>query len=717
MATDSAASRPLVPGRIVRPLAWSATAERTGLLLLLVGSAALFLWNLGASGWANPYYSAAALAGSKDWMAFLFGSFDAGNAITVDKTPASLWVMSLSVRLFGFSSWSILVPQALEGVAAVWLLYLTVRRRAGPIGGLVAGAILALTPVATLMFRFNNPDALLTLLLVAAAYATLRGTETASTRWLVVAAAAVGFAFLAKMLQGFLIIPALTSVYLVAAPAPFRRRLWQVGVAAVTVVASAGWWLLLVVLWPAGARPYIGGSQTNSIIDLMLGYNGLGRITGDEVGRVGGGGGGFGAFGAGGFGAGPFSGDAGWFRLFGGELGSTVSWLLPVALVSLLGILWLTRRRPRTDALRAQALLWGGWLVVTGLVFSLMEGIFHPYYTVALVPAIGGLVGMGLGLAWAHRDEPLLRAVAVGAVALSTFWAVTLLARSPGWIPWLSPMIVAVASVAALGVLYLHHLPRAAARATLALLVAALVAAPASGSIATAAEPHSGAIPTTEPAVRGGGLGGGLGGGFGGRGGGFGNGVFGRGRIGQLPAPNGFGVAPGRVPSFTVPFGGFGGGRGTNGNGGSSQIGPNGPNGASGPSRASRGGTLGGLLDAAQPNAALVAALQNDAAQYRWVAATTGSNNAAGLALSSEQSVMAIGGFNGTDPTPTLEQFQAYVAAGEIHYYIAGNDAAGFRGAQGGSRVSAAIAQWVADTFTPTTVGGVTVYDLTGRTR
>jgi 4-amino-4-deoxy-L-arabinose transferase-like glycosyltransferase len=199
--------------------------ERLALLLLLAGSGAAFLWNLGASGWANAYYSAADMAGARDWTAMLFGSFDVGNAITVDKTPAALWIMSLSVRIFGLSSWSVLVPQALEGVAAVWLLYLTVRRRAGPMGGLIAGAVLALTPVATLMFRFNNPDALLTLLLVAAAYAMLRALETASTRWLALAGACIGFAFLAKMLQGFVVIPAFTGVYLLAAPTGLGRRI------------------------------------------------------------------------------------------------------------------------------------------------------------------------------------------------------------------------------------------------------------------------------------------------------------------------------------------------------------------------------------------------------------------------------------------------------------------------------------------------------------
>ena len=259
------------------------------LILLLAGTASLYLWNLADSGWANAYYSAAVQAGAKDWQAMLFGSFDPANAITVDKTPAALWVMSLSARIFGFNAWSVLAPQALMGVASVWLLYLTVRRTFGPLAGLVAGAALALTPVAALMFRFNNPDALLTVLLVAAAYATVRAIGRASTRWLLLAGALVGFAFLAKMLQAFLVIPALAGVYLVAAPANLPRRLLQVGGAAVAVVVSGGWYLALVALWPAASRPYIGGSQTNSLLDLILGYNGFGRITGQEVGRVGGG--------------------------------------------------------------------------------------------------------------------------------------------------------------------------------------------------------------------------------------------------------------------------------------------------------------------------------------------------------------------------------------------------------------------------------------------
>ena len=263
---------------------------RPTLLALLLGTALLYLWDLGSSGWANAFYSAAAQAGSESWTAFLFGSSDAANLITVDKPPASLWPMALSVKLFGLSSWSILVPQALMGVASVGILYLAVRRVAGAAAGLVAGAVLALTPVAVLMFRFNNPDALLVLLLVAAAYTTIRATEKATMRWLVCTGVLVGFAFLTKSLQAFLPLPAFALVYLYAAPTTLGRRIRDLLVAGAAMLVAGGWWVALVELWPADSRPYIGGSQTNSAWELIMGYNGLGRITGDEVGSVGGGG-------------------------------------------------------------------------------------------------------------------------------------------------------------------------------------------------------------------------------------------------------------------------------------------------------------------------------------------------------------------------------------------------------------------------------------------
>ena len=287
--------------------------------VLLVGTAALYLWNLSASGWANSFYSAAAQAGANNWTAMLFGSSDAANAITVDKTPASLWIMDISVRMFGLNPWSVLVPQALEGVAAVAILYAAVRRVSGPGAALLAGSVMALTPVAALMFRFNNPDALLVLMLVAGGYCMQRACEKDSSRWwLVAAGAAVGFGFLAKMLQAFLVLPGFIAAYLLAGSRPLRRRLLDaVGLVAAMVV-SAGWFLALVEVWPSDARPYIGGSQHDSIVELALGYNGLGRLTGDETG-----------------GLGNMNFDVGWGRLFGHGMGTEIAWLLPAAVICL----------------------------------------------------------------------------------------------------------------------------------------------------------------------------------------------------------------------------------------------------------------------------------------------------------------------------------------------------------------------------------------------
>src|ERR1700730_5175809 len=243
---------------------------RPALLVLLAATALLYLWGLGASGWANSFYSAAVQAGTKSWKAFFFGSSDAANFITVDKPPAALWVMELSARLFGVNAWSILVPQALEGVAAVALLYAGVRRWFGAGAGLLAGAVLALTPVAALMFRFNNPDALLVLLLTAAAYAMVRALDEGRTRWLVLAGSLIGFGFLAKMLQTVLVVPGFGLAYLVAGPVSLRRRIGQLLAAGGAMVASAMWWVVAVMAVPASARTYVGGSQNNSLWNLMF---------------------------------------------------------------------------------------------------------------------------------------------------------------------------------------------------------------------------------------------------------------------------------------------------------------------------------------------------------------------------------------------------------------------------------------------------------------
>ena len=428
-------------------------------------------------------------AGTKSWKAFFFGSTDASNFITIDKTPASLWPMEISARIFGMSSWSMLAPQALEGVAVVGVIYATVKRWFSPGAALLAGAVAALTPVAALMFRFNNPDALLVLLLVGGAYAVTRALENGKTRWLVLAGALVGFAFLAKELQAFLVLPGFGLVYLIAGPPKLARRISQTIVMGVTTIVAGGWWVAIVQLWPASSRPYIGGSQNNSFWNVLFGYNGFGRLTGSETGSVGGGGV---------AGQGGQWGATGLTRLFNASFGGQASWLIPAALVLLVGGLVFTLRRPRTDRTRAALILWGSWLVVTGLAISLGKGIIHEYYTVALVPAIGALIGIGAAFMWKHRDSWFARVTLAVAMAATAIWASVLLDRTPTWAPGLRPVVL----ILGLGISIALLVPTTR-KVGLAVVGAAIVvgmAAPTAYTLSTVRTSHTGSLPTAGPA-------------------------------------------------------------------------------------------------------------------------------------------------------------------------------------------------------------------------
>lgn len=627
---------------------------RSGFLGLLLATGVLYLWGLGESGWANSFYSAAVQAGSESWKAFFFGSSDAANSITVDKTPLALWPMALSVRLFGLSSWSILVPQALEGIATVALLHHVVRRTTGSAAaGLIAGTVMALTPVAVLMFRFNNPDAMLTLLMVGAAAATLRAVEATRgptsaralvghpVRWLALGGALVGLAFLTKMLQAFLVLPALALVYLLCAHTSWGKRIGHLLVAFGSMLLAGGWWIAIVELWPAASRPYIGGSQNNSILELTLGYNGLGRLSGNETGSVGGGAGGA----AGGWG------ETGLLRLFDSEIGGQIAWLIPAAFVLGAAALWFGRRQVNV---RAGVILWGTWLLVTALTFSFMAGIFHAYYTVALAPAVAALVGIGAWVLWQHRSSLVATGVLSFTVALSSMFAWFLLDRTTDYLPWLKWAIVVLGMVSALALAGAGHLPRRLALTAAGVALLATLAGPAAYAVSTATTPHTGSI------------------------------------VSAGPASTGARGGPGGVP------GGM--------RGGPAQM----PTQGTAPGAQTGGGGIGGLLNGSTPSAEVTALLQADADSYTWTAAAVGANNASGYQLASEQPVMAIGGFNGSDPSPTLAQFRQYVADGQVHWFIA----SGTGGGPGGG--SNEISEWVTANFTATTVDGTTLYDLSG---
>ncbi|WP_405937830.1 glycosyltransferase family 39 protein [Streptomyces sp. NBC_00726] len=742
-----------LPRRIWRGRAEDAPWVRPAFLALLLVITLAYLWNLSASGYANSFYSAAVQAGSRSWKAFFFGSLDAANAITVDKPPATLWPMALSVRVFGLSSWAILAPQVVMAAATAGVLYAAVRRRFSAAAGLITVAVFALTPVAALMFRFNNPDALLALLMTVTVYCVLRAMEKGRTKWLVWAGVAVGIAFLSKTLQAFLILPPLAVLYAVFAPVPVRRRFGQLGLSALAMVVSGGWWVAAVELWPASSRPYIGGSQNNSFLELTFGYNGLGRINGEETGSVGGGGG---------RGGGGQWGETGIGRMFNSEVGAQISWLLPAALILLVAGIWLTwraggrlpevKRWGSTDTARTAFLAWGSSLLMTAAVFSFMAGIFHQYYTVALAPYLAALIGMGVTVLWEERAHWWAGAALAATVAATAYWAYVLLGRTPDYLPWLRTAVLVTGLVAAVGLLLAARLGRQLALVAVVLGFAASLAGPVAYTVSTLNTGHQGSIVTAGPSS--GGMGGGPGGG-GGRGGGPGG--PGGGGGGMPPGQGGTnqqgtnqqgtnqqgtnqqgtnqqgtnqqgtnqqgtnqqgtnqqgtnqqGTGMGQPPTGTPPSQGQNQGQPPTQNGGSTQNGRRGTP----PDMGERGGGgggggMGGLLNGASVGSEAKALLEKNAGNYTWAAAAIGSQNAASYQLATEEPVMAIGGFNGSDPSPTLAQFKKYVEDGRIHYFVPGGGMGG-----SGSGTASQISSWVEKNFKEVTAGSATFYDLT----
>ncbi|SOC87988.1 4-amino-4-deoxy-L-arabinose transferase [Curtobacterium sp. 314Chir4.1] len=667
--------------RWLRPAFWA----------LLVVTAVVYLWDLSVSGYANSFYAAAVQAGTKSWEAFFFGSLDSSNFITVDKPPASLWVMVLSARLFGFSSFSLLLPQALMAVGSVALVWGTVRRtlaRLGAttanVGALLAGFVVAATPAAALMFRFDNPDALLVFLMTAGAYCTVRALPRGSWKWIALAGVALGFAFLTKMLQGLLVLPAFGLVYLFAARTTWGKRVVGLLIAAGSLVVSAGWWVVAVWLWPAESRPYIGGSTNNTVLDLVFGYNGLGRIFGGS--GNGGGGGGM----TGGTAGSSFGGSTGLNRLFSSEMGLEISWLLPAALIALVLGLVVVGRRHLADPARAGLVLWGGWLLVTGLVFSYMSGTIHPYYTVALAPAIAGLVGTGGALLWHARERFLGRLGLAAMIGITAFWGWCLLNENPSWMPWLR-WVMLFGGLLSAAVIVMGSVPTLRKLVTVGVLAGTLfgLTGTTAYALATTTVAHSGSIPSVGPAgsssggTGGGGAGGGLPGGTGGPGGSA-SGSETDGSDSTDGTQQGPGGTPPEGMTGEMP-------------GGSAD-------GTSGGAPSGTGGGTGG--EGSTTSSALQKLLE--ASDAKWAAAVNGSQSAAQIELDTDTAVMAIGGWS-SDPAPTLAEFKAWVAAGDIGYYISSGTGGGMGG---GSSTASAIQEWVAANYASTTVGGQTVYDL-----
>jgi 4-amino-4-deoxy-L-arabinose transferase-like glycosyltransferase len=702
---DSGSLSSLPATRIRRPLrnplvqvrAWTLRSIRPELAALLVLTGVLNLWDLSRNGWANGYYAAAVRSMAGSWHNFLYASFDPSGVMTVDKPPLAFWIQALSARIFGFNSWSILAPQALMGIATVALTYDLVRRRFGRVGGFVAGVTLAITPITVAMSRHNNPDAALILCCVAALWFTVRAFEDGRTRWIVLAGAAVGLGFEAKMGAALLVVPGIALAWAWASPHRPLRTARQLLAGGAAMVAVGGAWPLLVALTPASDRPWISGTSDNSIWSLITNYNGVGRLAGQSGGPGGAGGGGFG-------GGTTFGGNTGPLRLLNEALGGQAGWLLGFAAVSAVGLLALTRLR-RRDAATGWTIAVGGAFAASAVTFSFASGIFHPYYVSLLAPFSAALVGAGA--AQLLRRDLHARLLAPVAIAAGVATELAVL-HTEHTLAWLEPIVIVVAVAAAATLMLVTH---ARFRLTaVAAVLAALSIAPAVWAVDTLGHATSSTFPAGGPESAGG-----FGGpGGGGPGGGFGGRAFGGGN-------RGFAVPGGGAPTASA-----GGVASLFGGGASGRSAAGGPVGA--------GGFPGGGGFAGGPGGGFgFGGGQSLTAVVNYIDAHGGGTLAVSSQTSAESAVIergakvaGIGGFSGNESEVSAGWLAQEIRSGKIRWVLddssgagggAGGGFGGFGGGISGGRVGSRDAMtWVTEACRKaTTVSGSALYDCSGR--
>jgi 4-amino-4-deoxy-L-arabinose transferase-like glycosyltransferase len=610
----------------------------------------LYVWNIASGSYGNSFYTAAVKSMSHGFTNFLFGSFDPYGVITVDKPPMALWPQVFSVWIFGFHGWAVLLPQAAEGVATVFVLHRTVRRWAGEHVALLAAALLALTPITVAINRDNNPDTLLVLLVVLGAYAFTQAVAQEQARrrtaWLLWCAFFIGCAFVTKMLEAWIVVPAVALAYLAGTTGPVKRRILDMLGAGVVLFVSSFWWTALHDWWP-GAKPYMGGSTDGTAWNLIFGYNGFGRIFGEGFGR-----GGTGARSAGGAGMPQvpraiselMGGNTGLTRMFGSLVGGQISWLLPAALlilavVAFTGAYHMGAKLPGDPPRRAGWTLWGGWLIVTALVFSYAQGIWHPYYTTMLAPPIAAICSAGAALLWRYyRGQGAAWLLLPLTVAITAGWAFALVSRDPAWQGWTRWAVLGTA-VLAIGGFVLGRLSagqrRRLARPAIVLGLVSALLTPAVWSVATA-EQHSssGVMPAAGPQTA----------------------LFGGGRGRALPAgiqrADGFGTFTGKLTAQE-----------------------------------------GGILDYAR---------RHDGGAAITLAVEGGAQAASPFILGSNDMVIGMGGFSGTDNAPSVAQIQQWVATGKLKFIL---DAGrfGFGGRPAPGTPEAARSAWIAQHCRPVT--------------
>jgi 4-amino-4-deoxy-L-arabinose transferase-like glycosyltransferase len=612
-----------------RESAENASWHRLALVAILILSSFLNLFHLTNEGFGISYYAAAVKNMLSSWHNFFFVSFDSG-FVSVDKPPLGLWIQAASAYLFGFSGLSLLLPQAIAGILCVAVLYHLLSRTFGVVAGLIGALVLAITPISVATSRNNTMDMLLVLSVLVAAWAFVQAARRGSLGWLVVGAILVGLGFNIKMLEAFLVLPALYLVYVLGSPVRLRRRLVHLGLATVVLVVVSLSWAVVVDLTPAGERPYVGSTSDNTVTNLILGYNGLDRLLGtsfraEEAMAAG-------ELGGPGLGT-KQNGEPGPLRLLNHQYAGQIGWLLPLAVVGGLAASRQSGFRLPLDRRQGALVLWGTWFLTAAVYFSVAGG-GHPYYTVMLAPAAAALVGVGVVALWSDYKSPdgsgwLLPLVLVGMAILQAY----ILGGYEGWSLMLTPLIVLLCFIAAavLVVLRLSLNPKlgaAYAAAATAVGILALLVAPTVWASYQVFQGSGGSLPVAGPPPLQA---------FAGMFGGFNT----QGGLGQGNTP-GSGRIPFRVgnPVSIPPGGGSPGGKGP-------------------------GSALKSDVDPA-----LIDYLLAHQGKAKYLVAATRSSNTAPLILSTDKPVISLGGYNGVDPVFTTNELADLVNEDAVRFFL-----------------------------------------------
>ncbi len=643
--------------RLELPRLW----RRLALGAVLLVSIFMNFFQLGLNGYGNLYYAAGVRSMADSWHNFFFVSFDPGGFVTIDKPPLGFWLQTISTHVFGFTPFSIFLPQALCGVLAVLLLYHLVRRHFGVVAGLIAALALAVSPISVVTNRNNTIDGTLALVLLLAAWAIILACESGKLRWLLLSAVWVGIGFNVKMAEAYLVVPALVMAYLLCAPRKLWTRIWHLSLFVVVALTLSLSWAIVVDLTPAAQRPYVGSTQDNSELSLAFGYNGLNRlrIGGNRFGRYqsntrtttkntpdntsnstntpapgngstsGNNAGGQFPTARGGNPTGAAQGPGGAFqngafdplRLFSTSLGGQIAWLLPFALLAIVALAWWRRPRLQQDRQQLGLVLWGFWLITMAVFFTL-EGAFHEYYMTEMAPGLCALVGIGLVVMWQqYRSGDWRGWLLPFALALTAVVQIAMLSSYPTWAQWLSPLIAILTVLALLALLFFRLGPRFNVRAGLATVRVASVAL-SIGMLALLVAPTvwSGysVIQNTESSA-------------------------------PTAGPGAQGNPGGARTGFAA-----GNGRGQ-GNFNNQQAG-------------AFAGFFGGESSRVDP--ALISYLETNQGNAQFLVATPSSNMADGIILATNKPVMAMGGFSGSDPILTNSDLQNVIANGTVRFFL-----------------------------------------------